>query len=1602
MTRSLLDEYGNPCNLRDAIDADESYEILAKAEVYPSRIFFDGMTGWHPVAGADTIGIMQDPMMQDIEISPLENILTTFWSDGSWLVYSREGAATTCTTSRHTTVKPGVIGSHIYLYNGTHVFRYSIDWDKIKIYDNTAFTGEGNPVHLDDVVAVHAISDTESVSFIDDDGGFRVVYIDGDQDWSSYSRFMFPSLVEYDKSTYTMAELGIASGAARLGDKIFAYISNASTGFVEGIYYDTITGVWSDIFVAIPTDLDISQCSIKISNVYERNDMIYMCGQFERIDSLAGGNIYTLLMYSSDGKTFSLDRFVLVSSLGYRFLARVGPYGTPTVFTGDYVSTESYDDGYTWDGMSTITLGAGFLKMGNNGQSYDAGIRFRDINIPAGAIITDAYISFHAYRSDESDDVHVIISAEDDPGPFAFSTYADFHGRPRLAPTVPWTISHWPPGAKHTVEYDTPDLTAVIQAVVDQGGWHNGGDAVIFLEDDGSTNTAQRNAASWDNGDVPTLHVEWNPGNPPLALYLGNSNRVCHSPLTWVFDGINGTDSMVINIPMDDIKSIRDSNLSKLSLTLRAGREEYFDGSYVMREARVVLKVGMRSKTIPPARLQEKDDYVVYGTYIIDNIEYSLGVGSMGTVVNATNEAEWKLSGLSMPFVAEILGKSCHYDPLIETSTELSPAGSVYLSHDRFQVDFWKHEPLESAAHFVTGIKMMYDGGVEYYSSLSEPHKYGIITKDTIADLLFLDENPLITDTTVRVYVHGWSHPAAAGDNDLISIVLVTEDDTDEKTETYHWSEDIVPPENGQWTNTWPPGSPGIGSIEFNISGLTIGHRIKKIGVTFECATSTWFNIARAYFTEGVEVHYNFVDGDSSWTMNDDNTFSLPKSGRPFIMYSQRPYNAQVFSISASFSSSITGGIIPNYPVGCGVVGFGSDNSNYILARYNIGDDLVELIKCRNGVETSLYSDTPSFTINADHEIKLDYKGGIFTVSMWDDVEECFIENFSYSWQVTDGYMFVNRLEIMKCGIYGCISAPYARILGYYGSNSETVINSDGLAIDPAFDMAGFPPAGGNLRIGDDVYSYASQIDQPARPYGPYQALRNGVFSPPWGNGTSAVDCRGFSWADDPTKFNGYLIAVGSGYNFLCSAADWDVNPGDGMSYARMRLYSATNAQIGKIPITRADKVWAVGGFLTLVQTNTTTVASKHAEGEIATYDIAGSLKCNWFMGAGGDDDTVITDMLDKTCRLCGVIPSFPGDTIVSQVILANSTYQIASVPYADGLDVSFDTDDPNDLELLINIQIDPTNDEHKDDIAVYDPVTKEITHQDTQLLMTIALEGVMSFRCTITSMDSGTIVYSQIYPATTNITQKIRVLYFSDHISLYQNGRWIFTKSFDSLQYCIYAPYRLSLTAHGTLTMDNVHVKDLSDWREAIYLDLETDGQSAINSIIQQRLIEIYCKPDGSIEFYYEIIRDVIDAVREPRSYRYTYSVPLDGASDAIIYGPLDVKTIQNNDFAKLLGFCTRVFRLPDLTVGANRAVYYILKKSLEGYLRHDFSIRPDLELLIGDIYHIHYTTAGTGRNEYHNTIVEGISLNISMSNKVSSSMQITGRELIISREER
>jgi len=189
-------------------------------------------------------------------------------------------------------------------------------------------------------------------------------------------------------------------------------------------------------------------------------------------------------------------------------------------------------------------LNSSDLEIGNDGgdEQY-VGLRFNGINVPQGAVISNAYLRFRCDEADAaSSQLNIYFKAQDANNPGTF-TNADYNISNRTLTTaqVTWADGTVPGWSVNNL-YDTPDLSSIIQEVVDRPGWNSGNSMVIVIWSD-LGETSERIADSYEGGYPAELIFDYViPAPPaPVAAFNTASTSVCEGTTVALTDQSTNT-----------------------------------------------------------------------------------------------------------------------------------------------------------------------------------------------------------------------------------------------------------------------------------------------------------------------------------------------------------------------------------------------------------------------------------------------------------------------------------------------------------------------------------------------------------------------------------------------------------------------------------------------------------------------------------------------------------------------------------------------------------------------------------------------------------------------------------------------------------------------------------------------------------------------------------------------------------------------------------------------------------------------------------------------------------------------------------------------------
>ncbi|MHC4121048.1 MAG: discoidin domain-containing protein [Planctomycetota bacterium] len=143
------------------------------------------------------------------------------------------------------------------------------------------------------------------------------------------------------------------------------------------------------------------------------------------------------------------------------------------------------------------------------------GCRWVALPIPKGATITEAWVQFSADDIDEDyhiPEVSLIIEGELSPNPATFSsTLGDISSRPTTTAQVVWDIPQWMTVHAKGPEERTPDISSIIQEIVNQDGWTGNAIVLMFRDNPAKPSQGTREAESVDGNtsEAPLLHISY-------------------------------------------------------------------------------------------------------------------------------------------------------------------------------------------------------------------------------------------------------------------------------------------------------------------------------------------------------------------------------------------------------------------------------------------------------------------------------------------------------------------------------------------------------------------------------------------------------------------------------------------------------------------------------------------------------------------------------------------------------------------------------------------------------------------------------------------------------------------------------------------------------------------------------------------------------------------------------------------------------------------------------------------------------------------------------------------------------------------------------------
>ena len=136
---------------------------------------------------------------------------------------------------------------------------------------------------------------------------------------------------------------------------------------------------------------------------------------------------------------------------------------------------------WDWSGYYWVwTLDRSHISVGGftNGPKYNGGLRFTNVQIPQGAEIVSAALKTCSDQTCDGTGARWNIYGQDAGDCNQFSTQQDFLARPKTTAKV--DTGFWP-GWVEGQWYQTPDISTIIQEIVNRSDWQPGNGLALLL-----------------------------------------------------------------------------------------------------------------------------------------------------------------------------------------------------------------------------------------------------------------------------------------------------------------------------------------------------------------------------------------------------------------------------------------------------------------------------------------------------------------------------------------------------------------------------------------------------------------------------------------------------------------------------------------------------------------------------------------------------------------------------------------------------------------------------------------------------------------------------------------------------------------------------------------------------------------------------------------------------------------------------------------------------------------------------------------------------------------------------------------------------------------
>lgn len=329
--------------------------------------------------------------------------------------------------------------------------------------------------------------------------------------------------IQYENPTTTQTQVvglrynavGVPQGATITGATLeFTSASDHDNGVIYNIYGDAAADssaftVSNDLISRSSTTNTVTWTPSpwERDQTYTSPDLASIIQEIVNNAAWCGGNSLSLML-ANGGDTRFVSAYddapgkAPILRLTYD-PSSIPPTGGCVASSSSYRVSSGNDDGYGSASSGRNNLTSDDIILGTDGgDNKIAAFRFTNMQLPQNVTIKNAYLEFTAAANDSSSS-NLTLYAVDESNADSFCSrnrnYCHFRRKSYLSTTVAWnSVPNWTNG----VTYQSPDISALVQALVNKGGWSEGNAMAFAVQGSG-----QREVVSYNDDPLSAARL---------------------------------------------------------------------------------------------------------------------------------------------------------------------------------------------------------------------------------------------------------------------------------------------------------------------------------------------------------------------------------------------------------------------------------------------------------------------------------------------------------------------------------------------------------------------------------------------------------------------------------------------------------------------------------------------------------------------------------------------------------------------------------------------------------------------------------------------------------------------------------------------------------------------------------------------------------------------------------------------------------------------------------------------------------------------------------------------------------------------------------------